>query len=183
MATTDGLTGLLNRRAFDTALTEELGRTARNHSPISLVLLDVDRFKAYNDGYGHQAGDGKPLKGVARTLTLALLRPRDLGARYGGEEFAAILPDTDEASAYVVAERMRQSLVDAGLPHVVSEYGIITISVGVATYDSTEVKRSANQLIGRADEALYLAKQGGRNRVVSWKSQNHGAMSKVSHAR
>ena len=167
MATTDGLTGLMNRRAFDTTLAEELERTARNRLPLSLLLLDVDRFKAYNDGYGHQAGD-EALKAVAKTLNAALLRPRDVAARYGGEEFAAILPDTDEASAAVVAERVRQMLADRELPHVMSEYGILTISAGVATYDGSEVKRSVSQLIGRADEALYRAKESGRNRAVSW---------------
>jgi diguanylate cyclase (GGDEF)-like protein/PAS domain S-box-containing protein len=182
MATTDALTGLMNRRAFDATLAEELERTARAHAPFSLVLIDVDRFKAYNDGYGHQAGD-EALKEVARRLTSALLRPRDVAARYGGEEFAVILPDTDEASAYIVAERIRQSLADAGMPHVMSEHGFVTLSIGIATYDGAELKRSVAQLIGRADEALYLAKDGGRNRAVSWQKHSNGVASKVSHAR
>lgn len=168
MAATDGLTGLMNRRAFDAVLAEELERTARSQSPLSLILFDVDRFKLFNDRYGHPAGD-ECLKLVGKTLSRALLRQRDVAARYGGEEFAVILPDTDRVSAQVVAERVRQSLIKAGMPHAGSEHGIVTLSGGIATYDDTEVLRSADEVIGRADGALYLAKEAGRNRVVTWR--------------
>lgn len=109
LATTDGLTGLLNRRSFDQVIDGELSRTGRERQPLSLLMIDVDRFKAYNDRYGHQAGD-KCLKLVANCLREAALRPGDSLARYGGEEFVAILPNTDEDGAYVIAERLRKRI-------------------------------------------------------------------------
>lgn len=161
---TDGLTGLLNRRAFDDAIETEIARSTRAGAPMSLLLIDVDRFKAYNDHYGHPAGD-EGLRRVAEHLRAALKRPADMAARYGGEEFAAILPDTDEDGAYLVAEAFRRSLADAKLPHVGSERGILTASVGVATYMPDNLSRSAAEIIQTADEALYSAKAAGRDRV------------------
>ncbi|RYE87694.1 MAG: diguanylate cyclase, partial [Hyphomicrobiales bacterium] len=122
LAATDGLTGLLNRRTFDVVLDSELSRTLRERQPLSLLMIDVDRFKAYNDHYGHPAGD-KCLRLVANCLREAALRPGDSLARYGGEEFAAILPNTDEDGAYVIAERLRKSLRELALPHEGSEKG------------------------------------------------------------
>ena len=161
---TDGLTGLLNRRAFDEAMETEIARSARAAGPMSLLLIDVDRFKVYNDEYGHPAGD-EALKLVAKHLRGALKRPADMAARYGGEEFAAILPDTDEDGAYLVAEAFRRSLADAKLPHRGSERLFLTASVGVATYMPDNLHRSAAEIIRIADEALYSAKAAGRDRV------------------
>lgn len=164
LVNTDALTGLLNRRAFDSAMDTEIGRSGRAGSPMSLLLIDVDRFKAYNDQYGHVSGD-ECLKLVARHLQRSLKRSADLAVRYGGEEFAAILPETDEDGAYLVAEAFRKSLADARIPHEGSERGILTASVGVATYMPDNFHRSASELIQAADEALYSAKAAGRDRV------------------
>jgi diguanylate cyclase (GGDEF)-like protein len=172
LATTDGLTGLMNRRAFDGLLEDEVARTTGDHSHLSLVMFDVDRFKAYNDCYGHPAGD-QCLKEVSRCLTSALLRQRDAAARFGGEEFAVVLPDTDEDSAFVVAERVRQALAELEVPHIMSEHGVVTLSAGIATYNDDTERRSAAQLIARADEALYQAKEAGRNRVMGWQKRHY----------
>jgi diguanylate cyclase (GGDEF)-like protein/PAS domain S-box-containing protein len=161
---TDGLTGLLNRRAFDEVMETEIARSARAALPMSLLLVDVDRFKAYNDEYGHPAGDDA-LRLVAKHLRGALKRPADSAARYGGEEFAAILPDTDEDGAYLVAEAFRRTLAEAKLPHRGSERRFLTASVGVATYMPDNLHRSAAELIQASDEALYSAKAAGRDRV------------------
>ena len=174
---TDGLTGLFNRRAFDEAMETEIARSARAGLPMSLLLVDVDRFKAYNDEYGHPAGDDA-LRLVAKHLRGALKRPADAAARYGGEEFAAILPDTDEDGAYLVAEAFRRTLADAKLPHRGSERRFLTASVGVATYMPDNLHRSAAELIQVADEALYSAKAAGRDRVfgtrVAGKQRKYG---------
>lgn len=161
---TDGLTGLLNRRAFDDAMETEIARSARNATPMSLLLIDVDHFKDFNDDYGHPAGD-ECLKRVAEHLSLALKRPADMAARYGGEEFAAILPDTDEDGAYLVAEAFRRSLAESRVPHRSSERGFLTASVGVATYMPDNLNRTAAEIIQTADEALYSSKAAGRDRV------------------
>ncbi len=174
---TDGLTSLLNRRAFDEAMDTEIARSARSAGPMSLLLIDVDRFKAYNDEYGHPAGDDA-LRLVAEQLRGALKRPADMAARYGGEEFAAILPDTDEDGAYLVAEAFRRSLADVKLLHRGSERGFLTASVGVATYMPDNLNRSAAEIIQVADEALYSAKAAGRDRVfgtrVAGKRRKYG---------
>ncbi len=168
LAETDGLTGLMNRRTFDVHLATELERSQAEHRPFSLVMFDVDWFKPYNDALGHPAGD-ECLRVVARCLKITLLRPDDLAARYGGEEFVAILPDTDEDDAFVVAERVRLAVAQLKLPHPAARPGIITISAGIASYGANEMRRSAGQLLARADEALYEAKGAGRNRVMGWK--------------
>lgn len=168
LATTDGLTGLLNRRTFDAVLDGELSRTGRERQPLSLLMIDVDRFKAYNDRYGHPAGD-KCLKLVATSLRDTTLRSGDSLARYGGEEFVAILPNTDEDGAYVIAERLRRSLRDLALPHEGSEKGVVTVSIGIASYSGTVVERSDAELLRRADQALYDAKAAGRDRVTGWR--------------
>lgn len=168
LATTDGLTGLLNRRSFDQMLVNELSRTGREQQPLTLLMIDVDRFKAYNDHYGHQAGDNC-LRLVADSLRQAALRPGDSLARYGGEEFAAVLPNTDEDGAYVIAERLRKALRGLGLPHAGSEKGVITVSVGIASYSGATFDRDEAELIRRADQALYDAKAAGRDRVTGWR--------------
>ncbi|HTO27339.1 MAG TPA: diguanylate cyclase, partial [Devosia sp.] len=168
---TDSLTDLLNRRAFDEAMETEIARSARAAGPMSLLLIDVDRFKAYNDEYGHPAGDDA-LRLVAEHLRGSLKRPADTAARYGGEEFAAILPDTDEDGAYLVAEAFRRSLADAKMPHRGSERRLLTASVGVATYLPGNLHRSAAELIQAADEALYSAKAAGRDRVFGTRAGN-----------
>jgi diguanylate cyclase (GGDEF)-like protein/PAS domain S-box-containing protein len=168
LATTDGLTGLLNRRSFDQVIDGELSRTGRERQPLSLLMIDVDRFKAYNDRYGHQAGD-KCLKLVANCLREAALRPGDSLARYGGEEFVAILPNTDEDGAYIIAERLRKGLHDLRLPHEGSEKGIVTVSIGIASYPGNVIDRRDTELLRRSDEALYDAKAAGRDRVTGWR--------------
>jgi diguanylate cyclase (GGDEF)-like protein/PAS domain S-box-containing protein len=161
---TDGLTGLLNRRAFDDVLDGEIRRTGRAGTPLSLLLIDVDHFKAFNDHYGHPAGDDC-LQRLSQVLKTSLKRPADTAARYGGEEFAAILPDTDEDGAYLVAESFRRALADIGITHRGGDKGHVTASVGVATYMPDNLRRSAPELIQAADEALYSAKAAGRDRV------------------
>lgn len=165
LARTDGLTGLLNRRAFDDTIESEIRRTARAGMPLSLLIIDIDRFKAFNDCYGHPAGDAC-LKQVADHLRDSFKRPADSAARYGGEEFAAILPDTDEDGAYLVAEGFRKALAAAQIPHASSERGFVTASVGVATYMPDNLHRSAAEIIVAADEMLYGAKAAGRDRVL-----------------
>jgi diguanylate cyclase (GGDEF)-like protein len=163
MAATDGLTGLVNRRQFDATLEQEWRRAIRSGTPISLLLLDADFFKSYNDGYGHLAGD-EVLRSIASCLQLVLRRPADTGARYGGEEFVAILPDTDAAGAWNTAERVRSAVAALEIPHAASLVGRVTVSIGVATaYPQAEQKAAV--LIREADEALYEAKRNGRNRV------------------
>lgn len=168
LATTDGLTGLLNRRSFDQTLAGELARTGRERQPITLLMIDVDRFKAYNDRYGHQAGDAC-LKLVANCLRESVMRPGDSLARYGGEEFTAILPNTDEDGAYVIAERFRKNLRALELPHEASEKGVVTASIGIASYPGPQVERNEVELLRRADSALYDAKAAGRDRVTGWR--------------
>jgi diguanylate cyclase (GGDEF)-like protein len=160
----DALTDLPNRRTFDTALASEVARTDRSGTPLSLLMIDVDRFKAYNDHYGHLAGD-QCLRVVGQCLKNAINRPMDVAARYGGEEFAVILPDTDEDGAYHVAIAIADQLRRANLPHEASEKGCVTVSIGVGSYRTGETNRSAAGLIGQADQALYGAKAAGRNRI------------------
>jgi diguanylate cyclase (GGDEF)-like protein/PAS domain S-box-containing protein len=179
LASTDALTGLMNRRAFDAAIGEEVERSERNRRPLSLVLCDVDRFKTYNDDYGHQAGD-ECLRAVARCLKGALLRHDDMAVRYGGEEFAALLPNTDEDSANIIAERVRSSLFDLGLQHTRSEHGVVTVSAGISTYPGRARRRSAEQLVARADVALYDAKAAGRNRVTGWRPTPEARRARLS---
>jgi diguanylate cyclase (GGDEF)-like protein/PAS domain S-box-containing protein len=174
LATTDGLTGLVNRRAFDSSLVEELARTRRARQPLSVILADVDRFKAYNDIYGHQAGD-EVLQAVGRCLRETLKRPGEVAARYGGEEFVAILPNTDAAGAVFLADGFRDALKAVAVPHRVSERGVVTVSVGVATLSADDADLTATELLHRADEALYDAKEQGRDRAVAWTCRDEGA--------
>jgi diguanylate cyclase (GGDEF)-like protein/PAS domain S-box-containing protein len=172
LATTDGLTGLTNRRAFDDALERELARSRRTGEPLSLLLADVDRFKAYNDIYGHQAGD-EVLRQVGACLKGALKRPGDVAARYGGEEFVAILPGTDEDGAFFIADAFREALFGMGMPHKGGDKRVVTASVGLATFTERDGGMNATELVRRADEALYNAKDAGRDRVTGWRPR-HG---------
>ena len=167
LASTDGLTGLINRRGFDEAIEREVGRARRGDTPISVLLLDVDRFKAYNDRYGHIEGD-TCLQAVAEILRSTVKRPVDLVARYGGEEFAILLPDTGNKGAYHVAEEIRRAVRAAAIEHEASDKGIVTVSIGTATIEGIDPGLTPRMLMLRADEALYLAKGGGRDKTAVW---------------
>lgn len=173
LARTDGLTGLLNRRSFDEEMEKEVARTRRGGLPISLIMIDIDRFKLFNDRYGHPAGD-ECIKKVASVLRRTARRTTDLAARYGGEEMCLILPDTDEAGAFALAEHLRLAVRALAIEHADSEKGVVTISLGVATYSDNEPERSGEALVGRADEALYIAKGAGRDRAMGW-AERHAA--------
>ncbi|MEG1050670.1 MAG: diguanylate cyclase [Janthinobacterium sp.] len=162
----DGLTGIANRRHFDVAIEKEMRRATRTSSPLSLLMIDIDHFKDYNDHYGHQQGDDCLIR-VAAELAAMLQRPTDLLARYGGEEFAAILPDTDAAQAQRMAEAIRRHTADLRIAHAKTgnEVKHITVSIGIATQHPQQ-PLAISALIGAADRALYLAKGAGRNRVM-----------------
>lgn len=162
----DGLTGLSNRRMFDLALEREWASAYRNQQPLSLVLIDIDCFKEYNDHYGHLAGDDC-LRRVAEVLKLAAARPRDVVARFGGEEFVLILPETSAEAAKLVAEKCRRALIEEMIPHRLSRTGAyLSLSLGVGTR-TPSLDDNAVMLIESVDRLLYRAKQEGRNRVVS----------------
>jgi diguanylate cyclase (GGDEF)-like protein len=163
LSLTDGLTGLANRRHFDEVLAREGDRSRRDGRPMSLLMLDVDWFKYYNDQYGHPAGD-VVLCQIARILLESVRRPGDLAARYGGEEFAVILPGLDVHAAEGMAERIRARVEALAITHAHGLSGRVTISIGVAEMDLDDA-HGAETLVGRADAALYRAKAGGRNRV------------------
>jgi diguanylate cyclase (GGDEF)-like protein len=166
LAMRDGLTDLANRRCFDAYLAEQIAVAHRYKRPLALVLCDVDSFKAYNDHYGHQAGD-ECLKQVAAALRSACRRPADMVARYGGEEFAIILSDTDMAGAALVAETARNATAQLKIPHEHSPAApCVTISGGVAVL-RRKMDITTQQLIAVADRALYQAKHQGRNRMIS----------------
>lgn len=159
-AEVDALTGLANRRRFDAALDRALRRAARTRAPQSLLLLDVDRFKAFNDLGGHVAGD-KALSRLGEILKTTARRPDDTAARYGGEEFALILPDTGEDGALAIAERVRARLREAEIAHPAG--GWLTVSIGIATTAGTS--SGAEEIVREADSALYAAKRAGRDAV------------------
>jgi diguanylate cyclase (GGDEF)-like protein/PAS domain S-box-containing protein len=167
LARTDALTGLANRRAFDEALDAEWRRAARDGSPLSLVLLDVDHFKPFNDANGHQAGDDC-LRTIARAVLQAARRAGETAARYGGEEFALVLPATDSKAAAALAEQIRGAVEGLRIPHPLNPDGkVVTVSIGLATAlaaDGASLKMPYG-LLEAADRALYKAKSGGRNRV------------------
>lgn len=167
LSAVDGLTGIANRRRFDETLMREWRRAARTHAPMSVVAVDVDAFKLFNDGYGHVVGD-ECLKAVARTLQAQLRRPTDLVARYGGEEFFAVLPETSTEGALQVADAMRGAVESMGITHRFSPAaGVVTVSVGVASVLAEPGQDMGFvPLLKAADEALYQAKRGGRNQVV-----------------
>jgi diguanylate cyclase (GGDEF)-like protein/PAS domain S-box-containing protein len=166
MAAIDGLTGVANRRRFDEALLTEWRRGLRDHSPLSMVMMDVDHFKAYNDTYGHLRGDSC-LKQVAESAMDVVTRAGDLVSRYGGEEFAIILPNTELEGAIQIAEEIGAALRGRKLPHSASAMGIVSVSSGCATL-VPKFGQHAIQLIDMADQAMYLAKCRGRNRVCAF---------------
>lgn len=167
LASQDGLTQVANRRSFDKYLDKEWQRLARERSPLSLILCDVDCFKAYNDSYGHQMGDDC-LQRVAEAIRETVTRPGDLVSRYGGEEFAVILPNTPTTGAMQIAEEIRSAVKGLGMRHkksVVCPY--VTLSLGVASVlPSYGDSASPILLIAAADKALYRAKDHGRDRVM-----------------
>lgn len=170
----DGKTGLYNHGFFMVRLKEEMSRSSRIRVPFGLIIMDVDKFKHFNDTYGHLAGDA-----VLEQLALVIqktLRSQDIPSRFGGEEFTVLLPETTRASAWVVAERLRLAVAAMKIPweHPLPQ---VTISLGVAIYDGTEELES-DVLIQRADEALYQSKQRGRNRTTVWGA---GLLYKTQH--
>jgi len=166
LATTDGLTGLANRRAFDERLAEEWTRARRDGTQISLLLIDVDQFKKFNDHYGHQAGDGC-LRALGRILSAQARRPADLAARYGGEEFAVLLPNTGPDGCAEVGEGIREALHDLAMLHAQNPPSrLVTASIGAATSLPSQTALDCNTLVAGADRALYAAKDSGRDRMV-----------------
>ncbi len=159
----DPLTGIANRRRFEEALDGEWRRALRDRLPLSLIMIDIDFFKDFNDACGHQAGDDC-LQRVAGAIREALTRPGDLAARWGGEEFAAVLPSTPWRGAAAVAEALRDRVEAMAIPHPRAPRGVVTISLGAATAIPEE-KSSPESLVATADEALYRAKRAGRNRI------------------
>jgi diguanylate cyclase len=159
---TDALTGISNRKAFDSALVQSIETAREETAPFSLLMLDIDHFKQFNDTYGHLIGD-KVLRFIASILTRCI-KGSDLAARYGGEEFAVILPNTPLQGAASVSEQIRKSISAGELKDKESgkRYGRITASIGIAEFHPEE---AVNGLIERADQALYSAKKKGRNRV------------------
>ncbi|MCL2055637.1 MAG: diguanylate cyclase [Oscillospiraceae bacterium] len=165
LSMTDQLTELPNRRSFNLRLEEEWERAVRNQSPVSILLADVDRFKNYNDTYGHQQGDAA-LQAVAGALMGELQRPGDFAARWGGEEFAVLLTDTDLTGAQSVAEKIRLRIEGMEIPRADGRETRVTISIGIST--QIPPRNSAyDDFITCADKALYLAKETGRNRVCT----------------
>lgn len=161
----DGLTGIANRRLFDETIESEWKRAFRHSEPLSLLMLDIDFFKNYNDTYGHQAGD-ECLRQIAMTLAKSLKRSGDLAARYGGEEFACVLPGVSSEGAHKIAERILDAVREMAMPHEDSDIAVIvTASIGVATMMPPE-NHGWEKLVERADKALYQAKEKGRDRVV-----------------
>ena len=159
----DGLTGISNRRQFDLTLEEYINTASSTKAPLSLVLIDIDFFKLYNDHYGHQGGDDC-LINVATTIAKECKNTNDIAARYGGEEFAVLLPETEEKNALVVADRIRKTIESLCIEHKESSTSkCVTISLGVATINPDE-HLTAKELIERSDQALYKSKEDGRNR-------------------
>ena len=176
-ATQDYATGLANRFSFDRQLAIEWQNAAHQKTSVALLMVDIDHFKLYNDHYGHLAGD-ECLRRIANILANSSLRASDIVARYGGEEFAMILPRASAQGAGALAERVRQLVADAQLPHMPYTAGIVTVSIGVAALQpDTAVNETT--LIQYADRALYAAKRAGRNRVETWQSR----LDEVSTAR
>jgi two-component system chemotaxis family response regulator WspR len=162
----DGLTGLSNRRYFNEFSAAQWKLAARDQTPLSILMIDVDSFKRYNDTYGHLAGD-EVLKGIATAMQKSFIRPTDLTARFGGEEFVVVLPATPPASLPALGEKLRRNVEDLRIPHSASTAGeFVTISIGGAT----RIPQMADpflSLMETADAALYEAKESGKNRVVT----------------
>ncbi|RMB54793.1 diguanylate cyclase (GGDEF)-like protein [Sphingomonas sp. PP-CE-3A-406] len=165
LASTDGLTGLLNRRSFDAGLARELRRAERTKQPLSLAIIDADHFKAFNDTYGHVAGD-KTLQSIADAMREVYRRPADQIARIGGEEFAVLMPDTPQNGALARAEALRYAVAGLGIAHSGNSEGVVTVSVGVTSMMENDADPTV--IMRLADQALYEAKGRGRNCVSSF---------------
>lgn len=166
----DGLTGVANRRRYDECVEDEFHRARRGGTPLSLIMIDIDYFKAYNDCYGHQAGDACLVR-IAETLNSALHRSGDLLARYGGEEFVVVLPGVDRQGAYLIAENMRSKVAALNISHQNNpDSGQVTISLGVVSLVPLQADK-LDELQLAADKALYQAKRAGRNQVVVYGEQ------------
>ncbi len=175
LSTTDGLTGIANRRMFDHTLRAEWQRCARNKGDLSLLMIDIDHFKAYNDHYGHQTGD-ECLRQVARILAMCAKRSGELVARYGGEEFVILLPATDAQEAMAVAERCIQEMRNAKIPHADSPLSPwLSVSVGVASMKASNAEIPA-ALTAQADSAMYCAKKSGRDRFEMFDPERVNAL-------
>ncbi|MCI8210053.1 diguanylate cyclase response regulator [Pseudomonas sp. S25] len=160
----DGLTGLSNRRHFDEYLELEWRRATRDQTQLSLMMIDVDFFKAFNDNFGHLEGD-EALRQVAKAIRASSARPSDLPARYGGEEFALVLPSTSPGGARLLAEKLRMTVAGMNIPHIAPTPGSsLTVSIGVSTI-VPQPGSNSRQLIQEADKGLYAAKHNGRNQV------------------
>ncbi len=178
LALHDGLTGIANRRFFDAYLAAQLALARRHGRSLALVLCDIDDFKAYNDRYGHQAGD-ECLKRVAAAIQSCCRRPGDLAARYGGEEFAMILPDTELAGGTQTAEAARNAVAQLEIPHALSRAGsYVSISGGLSTFAGSG-NTAAEQLVSEADQNLFQAKRSGRNQIVARQMQTQKAALRV----
>jgi diguanylate cyclase (GGDEF)-like protein/PAS domain S-box-containing protein len=161
----DSLTGLANRRTFDEALAKEYGRAKRDACDVALIMIDVDHFKAFNDLYGHPAGDDC-LRRIAKAISRTTRRPTDMAVRYGGEEFAVVLPATDEAGGMTIAQSIRQAVLQLAIEHKGNARGVVTISAGVAVSRPVASTQTHEALLHKADQALYQAKAEGRNAIV-----------------
>ena len=170
LSLTDQLTGIPNRRSFDARLNTEWGRAIREGTPISILMIDVDKFKNYNDTYGHQQGD-IALQSFAKAFAGVFKRHSDFAARWGGEEFVALLTNTDEAGALDVAEQIRKMAEDMEIPCLNRLAAKITVSIGVHTR-TNENSCTVDKFISGADEALYAAKNKGRNRVCHFSASS-----------
>lgn len=165
LAMQDSLTGLANRRHFDEILAKEFDRAQRHRTPLSLLMIDVDNFKLFNDIYGHPAGDAC-LCAIGNQIRKFLYRPADFSARYGGEEFVVLLPDTDKEGAFSIAIRLRNAVRSLQLPHAGNATGFTTVSIGLSTLFHSDKVTTLAELISSADKALYRAKSEGRNFVA-----------------
>ncbi len=173
LSNTDALTGIANRRRFDEVLLQEHDRHARSNTELSLILLDIDYFKSFNDTYGHIKGD-ECLQQIAQVINTCACRPADLVARYGGEEFVCILPETNRIGAIAVAEKIRQAIIARAIPHTGSQVAdCVTTSLGVVTVPCGEGE-SVVDIVARVDELLYRAKSSGRNRL-EFEAPHYGA--------
>lgn len=168
MAHVDQLTGIPNRRSFDESLQQEWARARREHYLLSLIMIDIDHFKPFNDNLGHQAGD-VALQKVAKILHAEARRPGDIAARFGGEEFGLLLPRTDKPGAGEIAEHLRRNIRNLAIPHPVAPGGYLTISLGISCAIPSS-GQSLDELISQADAALYEAKAAGRDRIKIYAS-------------
>jgi len=170
LSSLDGLTGIANRRIFDETLTKEWDRATQNNTPLSLILIDIDYFKPYNDTYGHQQGDDCLLS-VAKKLSEVSTHPTDLVARYGGEEFVIIAPNTESEGATGLAKKLTEGIQKLGIEHKTSKVSdIVTVSIGISTITPTK-DDNISDLVKYSDKALYTAKDSGRNKYIVYEGE------------